>query len=173
MPGGSFLVSTRRWRTLPRSPDGWHRCANASGWSTPSARSPAPRRCWRTCRATRTGWPSPTAGSSRFQTTRSSFATAAPLHRCTHRVCTYKLSQWRSAYPGGRFVGKPRAGEARHMQRCRCQTWRGASSLASRQQHRIAIAEETVALRHRVGVKLHHLIVSGEGAHQHHQGAFG
>jgi hypothetical protein len=37
----------------------------ASGWSTPSGRSPGRRRCWPTCRATRTGWRSPTAGSWR------------------------------------------------------------------------------------------------------------
>jgi hypothetical protein len=39
---------------------------NASGWSTPSGRSPGPRPCWPTCRATRTGWPSPTAGCWRW-----------------------------------------------------------------------------------------------------------
>ena len=38
----------------------------ASGWSTPSGRSPDRRRCWPTCHATRTAWPSPTAGCSRW-----------------------------------------------------------------------------------------------------------
>jgi hypothetical protein len=36
---------------------GWHHYGVASGWSTPNARSPDPRRCWPTCRATRTGSP--------------------------------------------------------------------------------------------------------------------
>ena len=52
-------------RRRPSRP-GWRRCASASGWSTPSGRSPGRRRCWPTCRATRTAWPSPTAGCSRW-----------------------------------------------------------------------------------------------------------
>ncbi len=38
----------------------------SSGWSMPSAPSPDRRRCWPTCRATRTAWRSPTAVCSRW-----------------------------------------------------------------------------------------------------------
>jgi hypothetical protein len=46
------------------SPTGSCRCVSASGWSTPSAPSPDPSRCSPICRATPTGWRSPTHGSS-------------------------------------------------------------------------------------------------------------
>ena len=62
----SSSASTPAWPTPTRSRPGWRRCASASGWSTPSGRSPDRRPCWPTCRATRTGWPSPTAGCSRW-----------------------------------------------------------------------------------------------------------
>ena len=42
-------------------PAGLRRCDSSNGWSMPSAPSPDPRRCWPTCRAIPTGWPSPTA----------------------------------------------------------------------------------------------------------------
>ena len=60
----SSSASTRRWPTPRRSRPGWRRCASASGWSMPSGPSPDLRRCWPTCRATRTAWRSPTAGCS-------------------------------------------------------------------------------------------------------------
>ena len=66
-PGScSSSANTPRWPTRGPSPGGSRRCASASGWSTPSDPSPAPRRCWPICRATPTGWRSPTAGCSRW-----------------------------------------------------------------------------------------------------------
>ena len=44
------------------SPPTWRHCAGASGMSTPSLRSPDPRRCLPICRAIPTASPSPTAG---------------------------------------------------------------------------------------------------------------
>jgi hypothetical protein len=89
VPGGGLAVDSDRWvscrpgfflpvRVLSRlfrrrfleallqalDASGWRRCAQRNGSSTPSARSPAPSKSWRTCRATPTASPSPIAGSS-------------------------------------------------------------------------------------------------------------
>ena len=60
----AMLRRARRAGRRAPSPTGSRPCAAPNGWSTPSARSPAPRPCWPTCRATRTGWRSPTADCS-------------------------------------------------------------------------------------------------------------
>ena len=62
--GCSSSASTPRSPRRAPSPAGSRRCDSASGSSMPSARLLAPRRCWLTCRATPTAWPSPTAGCS-------------------------------------------------------------------------------------------------------------
>jgi hypothetical protein len=59
-----FFGEHGRWPTPLPSPGGSPRCASASGSSTPSVRSPGPRRFSLTCRATRTASPSPTADCS-------------------------------------------------------------------------------------------------------------
>src|SRR5271163_192769 len=54
-PGNlSSSASTSIWPTARPSPTGSALCVSASGWSTPSAPSPDPRRCLPICRATRT-----------------------------------------------------------------------------------------------------------------------
>ena len=55
------LADARALRRLARAA-----AHSANGSSTPSARSPDPRRCWPICRATPTAWRSPTAGWSRM-----------------------------------------------------------------------------------------------------------
>ena len=50
------------WPSRRRSAPCWRRCGGSSGWSTASARSAGPPRCWRTWRATRTAWRSRTPG---------------------------------------------------------------------------------------------------------------
>ncbi len=37
------------------------------------------------------------------------------------------------------------------------------------QQHRIPIAEEPIALRHRLPIRRQNMLAPGKGAHQHHQ----
>ena len=61
-PPAVLRRSRRPRRRAERSRRIWRRCARPSGSSTPSARSPGPRRCWPICRATPTASPSPTAG---------------------------------------------------------------------------------------------------------------
>ena len=57
-------ASTPIWPLRHCSCSGSCRCARPNGSSTPSAPSPGRRRCSPICRATPTGWPSPTGGSS-------------------------------------------------------------------------------------------------------------
>ena len=59
--GCSSSVSMPRSLMRAPSPAGLRRCDSANGWSMPSAPSPDPRPCWRTCLGIRTGWRSPTA----------------------------------------------------------------------------------------------------------------
>ncbi len=62
------------------SPHGSRRSANRNGSSMPSARLPAPRRCWPICPATPTGWRSRTGGWSPWTSVASPSAgrTTAP-----------------------------------------------------------------------------------------------
>ena len=60
----SSLASTQDYSTTASSRLIWHRYAKSNGWSTPSLRSAGPRRSSPTSRATPTGSPSRTAGSS-------------------------------------------------------------------------------------------------------------
>jgi hypothetical protein len=59
---GSYAssVSTPALANTTAFAAGWHRCANANGWSMPSAPSPDRRRCWRTCPVIPTAWRSRT-----------------------------------------------------------------------------------------------------------------
>ena len=89
-PGAAEVLrrARARWPTPRPSPPGWLRCASASGSSMPSGRSPDRRRCWPTCRATRTAWRSPTAGCSRWTSAASPSAgrtTAPRARRATRR----------------------------------------------------------------------------------------
>ena len=54
------LADTRTSPVRMRSPLSWRRSERPSGSSTPSGRSPVQKRCWPTCRATRTASPSRT-----------------------------------------------------------------------------------------------------------------
>ncbi len=58
------LASMHTSPARTRSPPSWRRSERPSGSSIPSVRSPARKRCWRTCRATRTGLPSRTGAWS-------------------------------------------------------------------------------------------------------------
>jgi integrase/recombinase XerD len=105
----SSSASTRRWPMPRPSRRGWRRCASASGWSMPSGRSPDRRPCWPTCRATRTAWPSPTAGCSRWTSTASPSAgrTTAPRAKGKTRHKTMTLSpRVHAPLPAARAAGR-------------------------------------------------------------------
>ena len=90
---GELARSGRRRRP---SPTGSRRCASASGWSTPSARSQDLKRCSPICRATPTGSPSPTHDSWLWMNAASPSAgrTTATKGRTRHKTMTLAAEEF-------------------------------------------------------------------------------
>ena len=84
--------------------NGWRRCASANGSSMPSARSPAPRRCSPTCRATPTAWRSRTGGCSRSMNAASPSAgrITAPPGKTRYKAMTLSSRRVHAPLPVAR-----------------------------------------------------------------------